>query len=95
MQLLRDGAVTVFVSPDVIAEVRDVLTRPEVTGKFPALSPPHVDLFLNDLLSRAKMVMTVPPVFSLPRDRKDEPYLNLAIEAEARYLMTWNNRHLK
>jgi len=94
MQLLHDGAVTLFVSPDVIAELRDVLTRPEVTAKFPALSPQHVDLFLSDLLSRAKMVLAVPLIFSLPRDKKDDPYLNLAIEAKARYLVTWNDRHL-
>ena len=82
MQLLHDGAVTLFVSPDVIAEVRDVLTRPGGTAKFPALSPQHVDLFLGDLLSRPKMVMAVPSVFSLPRDKKDEPFLNLDIEAK-------------
>jgi putative PIN family toxin of toxin-antitoxin system len=94
MQLLHDGLVTLFVSPDVIAELRDVLARPEVTAKFPALAPQHVELFLTDVLARAKMVMAVPSVFSLPRDKKDEPYLNLAIEAKVRYLVTWNNRHL-
>jgi predicted nucleic acid-binding protein len=25
---------------------------------------------------------------------KDEPYINLAIEAKVRYLVTWNDRHL-
>jgi hypothetical protein len=35
MQLLHDGLVTLFVCPAVIAELRDVLARPEVTAKFP------------------------------------------------------------
>lgn len=30
----------------------------------------------------------------MPRDPKDEPYLNLAIESKARFLVTWNEKHL-
>jgi putative PIN family toxin of toxin-antitoxin system len=94
MQFVHDGTVRLFVSPDVIAELQDVLARPEITAKFPALSRQHVDVFLNDLLSRAAMVKDVPLAFTLPRDKKDESYLNLAIEAKVQYLVTWNNRHL-
>jgi predicted nucleic acid-binding protein len=77
-----------------VDEVRDVLTRPEVVAKFPALSPAHVDQFVNDLLAKAALVQDVPPAFALPRDPKDEPYINLAIAAGARFLVTWNGRHL-
>ena len=94
MRLVRDGRVTLCLSATILEEVRDVLTRPEVRAKFPALQPDHVGVFLNDLLSRARMVQEVPPGFSLPRDKKDEPYIDLAIAAEARYLVTWNDRHL-
>jgi predicted nucleic acid-binding protein len=34
------------------------------------------------------MVQDVPVVFSLPRDKKDEPYLNLAIEVAARAILS-------
>src|SRR5262249_47349626 len=44
-----------------------------------------------DLLDRmARMVSDVPSLFSLPRDPDDEPYLNLAITADAGYLVTWD-----
>ena len=33
----------------------------------------------------------VPATYSLPRDPNDEPYLNLAIAANADYLATWDN----
>jgi putative PIN family toxin of toxin-antitoxin system len=94
MRLIYDGRVTLYVSPAVVEEVRDVLTRPEVISKFPALTPEHVDRFVNDVLSRAVTLNNVPPTFSLPRDPKDEPYLHLAIEANAQYLVTWNHKHL-
>ncbi len=75
-------------------EVRDVLTRPEVRMRFPALTPEHVDAYLNGLLSVADMVNNVSPAFTLPRDSKDDPYVNLAIEVRPAYLVTWNHRHL-
>ena len=46
------------------------------------------------MLSSAHLVENVPDVFALPRDPKDEPYVNLAISAAASYLVTWNERHL-
>src|SRR5258706_1641034 len=94
MRLLQEGRVTLCVSPDVIAELRDVLTRPEIQSKFPALKPEQVEVFLARILSLATVVGNVPALFLLPRDKKDEPYINLAIEAKARYLGTWNERHL-
>jgi putative PIN family toxin of toxin-antitoxin system len=94
MQLVRDSQVSLCMSPAIIAELRDVLTRPEVRAKFPALKPHYVGTFLNEVLSRSKIMNNVPGVFSLPRDKKDEPYTDLAIAAGAKYLVTWNDRHL-
>jgi putative PIN family toxin of toxin-antitoxin system len=94
MRLVREGRVTLCLSPEIVAELRDVLTRPEVQAKFPVLKQQHVDTFLNDLLSLSKMVASVPKVFALPRDPKDEPYINLAIATGASHLVTWNDRHL-
>ncbi len=42
----------------------------------------------------AVLIPTPPPIFILPRDPKDEPYTNLAVAAQAKYLVTWNDRHL-
>ena len=38
----------------------------------------------------AQLVSLVPSLFSLPRDPDDEPYLNLALAADADYLVTWD-----
>lgn len=71
-----------------MAEVRDVLTRPKTLRKFPALSPEAVDAFLQDVEGLAVRVDSVPRNFALPRDPKDEPYINLALAAGALHLVS-------
>jgi putative PIN family toxin of toxin-antitoxin system len=88
---VRDGRLELFLSPDILAEVRDVLTRPRTLRKFPALTPEAVGVFLLDLASHATTLSAVPKVFSLARDPKDEPYINLAAVAQARYLVSRDN----
>jgi len=88
---VRDGHLELFISPDILAEVRDVLTRPKTLRKFPALTPEAVDMFLLELVSHATTLAAVPKVFSLPRDPKDEPYLDLAAASQARYLLSRDN----
>jgi putative PIN family toxin of toxin-antitoxin system len=82
----RNGRLTLYVSPDVLAEVQDVLMRPEIQRRFPALTPVVVRAFLADVLSFAVLDRDVPKAFSFPRDPKDEKYLNLAIAAGAQYV---------
>lgn len=47
-----------------------------------------IQAFLNDIKSKAVFVKNVSPKFEYPRDPKDEKYINLAIEAEADYLIS-------
>ncbi len=94
IRLVEDGAVTLHVSRAVATEVQDVLTRPKLRTKFPALTPERVGRFLDALFSRARFVADVPAAFPLPRDPKGEPYLDLAVAARRCHLVTWNDRHL-
>ncbi len=72
LQAVRDGRLELFLGPDILAEVRDVLSRPRTIRKFPSLTPEKVKIFLEDVASHATMIATVPKVFALPRDPKDE-----------------------
>jgi putative PIN family toxin of toxin-antitoxin system len=85
------GQVRIFLSPDVLAEVTDVLNRPELQRKFKTLTPEVADTFLRDLTDKADFLSDIPKVFAYPRDPNDEPYINLAAAADARYLVTWDN----
>ena len=86
-----NGHVRIFLSPDVLAEVTDVLNRPKLQIKFKALTPDLADAVLRDLTDKAEFLSDVPQVFAYARDPDDEPYINLAVAAEARYLVTWDN----
>jgi putative PIN family toxin of toxin-antitoxin system len=82
--LVELDAVGLYVSQEIMAEVRDVLARPRVRQRFPALTDQIAGRFLAALEERAVAVSEVPRVFQFDRDPKDEPYLNLAIAARVR-----------
>jgi len=81
-------------SVELLAEVRDVLTRPKVRLKFPALTPEAVDAFITEIGSMATMFDPVLNQFTWPTDPGDDHILNLAIHAQAEYLVTWETRIL-
>jgi putative PIN family toxin of toxin-antitoxin system len=87
-RLVDEDRVTLCLSAEILAEVRDVLTRPKTLRKFPLLSPEWVETFLQNAESKAVVCADVPKAFTLDRDPKDEPYLNLAVAVRAHYLVS-------
>jgi len=87
-ELVHKGSVVLCLSPDVLAEIRDVVTRPKLRRKFPALTPQAVDAFVSRYLRRANWIVDVPGVYTVQRDPKDSKYVNLALAAAAPYLVT-------
>jgi len=88
LRLVETGLVDLFLSDDVIDEVRNVLDRPRLRQRFPVLTDEFVDQFLAALLSRSTPVRDVPRVFAYERHPKDEPYINLALAVQAEYLVS-------
>jgi putative PIN family toxin of toxin-antitoxin system len=86
--LVDNGKIALCVSAGILAEVRDVLTRPKTQKKFPLLTPEWAEEFVSNVKSKAVVVEEVPKVFSLERDPKDEPYVNLAIATNSPYLVS-------
>jgi putative PIN family toxin of toxin-antitoxin system len=85
---VHGGEVTLCLSPDVLAEIRDVLTRPKLIAKYPALTKQAVDAFLAQHLRMATWINDVPEHYVLVRDPDDSIYLNLAITAGAAFVVT-------
>lgn len=83
--------VLLFVSDEILAEVRDVLTRPKILAKNPHLTVEFVEMFLNRVLNRAKLLGKIPTHFEYSRDPKDEKYINLTVEAKAVFLVSRDN----
>ncbi|MDB5301368.1 MAG: pilt protein domain protein [Phycisphaerales bacterium] len=94
LELVDAGCVTLCLSRDVLAEIEDVLSRPIIQSKFPLLRSEDSKTLLQSVRAKAAIFPNVPNAFALPRDPDDEPYTDLAIAAGARYLVTWNDRHL-
>jgi putative PIN family toxin of toxin-antitoxin system len=82
------GAVELCVSAETLSEIRDVLTRPNIQQRFPALTNAVADRFLSALGKHSLLISPVPRFFVYERDPKDEPYINLAIAAGARYMVS-------
>jgi putative PIN family toxin of toxin-antitoxin system len=87
-QLAKTGAIDLFVTPAASAEVKDVLTRPRTRRQFPDLTPAAVDAYVSELDSHSTQLVDVPLVFTVERDPKDSLYVNLAVAANANYLIS-------
>lgn len=88
LNLAESGLIQICVSREVLAEVEDVLNRPEIRAHFPDLSDEIVGAFLKRLQKLSVLVRPVPKKFSYPRDKDDEPYINLAIAADAGFIIS-------
>jgi putative PIN family toxin of toxin-antitoxin system len=85
--LTMHGSVRIFLSPEILAEYKDVLKRP----KF-GFNPDTVNTFLHDLENAAIMVYPTKRV-SLALDEPDNRILECAQKARAHYLVTGNRKH--
>ena len=83
-----------LMSDATFAELRDVPLRPTLATKYPHITPPRVLAFIAEIDSFALKIGKPASVFRLPRDIKDEPFIDLAVAGDAQYIVTWNERHL-
>ena len=88
LELVRRGQAQLFVSPATLTELKEVLSRPRILKLLPHATPERTDTFLEDVVAHATNLPAVIEKFRFERDPKDAPYLNLAIAAEADYLVT-------
>jgi len=87
-RLIEEKTVELFVSKEVLDEIEEVINRPHIKERFEALTDERIENFLKSIKDLAVIVRKIPQVFSLPRDVDDEIYINLAVEAEADFIVT-------
>src|SRR5215203_837855 len=88
MRLVDTDVITLFVSQDILEEVRQVLSRPKIRQKNSTLTNERIGVFLRRLAEKAALVDDVQQHFTYARDPKDEKYINLALEVTATYLVS-------
>lgn len=92
LRLAETRQVELFISRKIIAEIQDVLSRDKIRERFKTITDERVREFLQRVQKTAKRIHPVPLHFDYhERDAKDEPYLNLAIEVSADYLVSRDN----
>jgi putative PIN family toxin of toxin-antitoxin system len=88
LALVDEGHVQLFVSTAVLEEVHDVLNRPAIRKRFPTLTDQNVEDFVEHTMEKGKRLDEIPVVYRLPRDPDDELYINLAVAANASFLVS-------
>ncbi len=88
LDMLDAGAIILFVSDEVLSEMRNVLSRPALRRLLPGITERRVKALFQRLERYAVHLHNVPEEFRYERDPKDERYVNLALVANARYLVS-------
>ena len=91
LEFTEQDRLRLVISEEVLAEIKDVLSRPWLREKYPNLTVEKVENLIEMLLDKAEFVKEVPKHFTYSRDPNDEPYLNLAIETKADYIVSRDN----
>jgi putative PIN family toxin of toxin-antitoxin system len=94
-EAVEDKRLELCTSAELMGEVRDVLTRPSLARRFPALTVERVAQFLDGVNAVATSFSQVPRVFHWPQHPDDDHVFNLAVCAKAKYLVTWESRIVK
>ena len=94
LEAAEDRRVQLCVSSDLLTELRGVLSRPSMAAKLPSLTRERVSHFLQHIQLIATTYDPVLPLFTLSRHSDDDHVFNLAIAAQADFLVTWEKRLL-
>jgi putative PIN family toxin of toxin-antitoxin system len=87
VQLAVDRKVDLFISAFVLEELRRVTSRPKIFAKL-HLSAKRVEEFFEVIEITGILLSGFREVFSYPRDHDDAHYVNLALAADARLIVS-------
>lgn len=88
----RDGRFILLISKAILAEARDVLSRPYIRSRH-RWTQDQIDLFVNILEEQAVLTSGAGGVAPLAEDPSDTMYLACALEGEADYVVS-GDQHL-
>jgi putative PIN family toxin of toxin-antitoxin system len=85
---VKNRNVRLYVSKETLAEVNDVLFRPNILAKFPDISFEKVEAFIESVTEIAYLEKQIPKVFNFQRDPKDEMIIDLALFCKTDFIIT-------
>lgn len=87
---VKSGELIHFVSKATLSELADVISRPKLMKKL-SFDEASAMALLESVRAFSLHLEPIANAFRYLRDPDDEPIINLAIEAEAQFLVTWDN----
>ena len=75
LRLVEQEEIVLYLSHEVIEEVKEVLSRPKLRASLPNINDVTVEALFKRLERIAVLVRQVPHVFEYARDPKDEKYM--------------------
>ncbi len=91
LDLIEQEKIKLVISEKTLAEIKDVLSRLRLRVRNTDLTDEKVEKLIEMLLEKGEFIKKVPQHFNYSRDPNDEPYINLAIEANAVFLVSRDN----
>ena len=88
VELVEQRVVSLAVSEYTLAEISQVLSRSGLRKRYVTLTDKRVQWLVSLLADHGEFFSKIKSHYDYPRDPDDEPYLNLAIEAGADFLVT-------
>ena len=82
VQLAFEGKAKLFVSPQVLDEIREVASNPILLPKL-RIRPDRLNVLIENLPKAGVLIPIVPQLWTYPRDPDDALYVNLAVAAGA------------
>jgi putative PIN family toxin of toxin-antitoxin system len=91
LALVLTDKIELFVCQEILEEIEE-LPRKEI-GVESGLTPAQIAAFIDELVEHSTFINAVPIVFTHPIDPDDSIYVNLAIAANAKLIVS-NDNHL-
>jgi len=91
VETVRNGNAKLFVSKATLEEIRDVILRPNILSRLPDADEFQIESFIENIINISTLIDSVPHKFDFERDPKDEIIIDLAVEAEADYIVSRDN----
>ncbi len=88
IELVENRSVRLVMSEEILTEIKDTLEELRTTFHDAAITEEKIEHLIEMLIIHAEFVRSVERRFEYPRDPNDEPYLNLAIAAEADFIVS-------
>ena len=86
-ELAIAGRIKLFVSAYTLDELRSVATRPRILHNY-GFKHSAVEEFIDDIRKSSTCLESIPHVFDFPRDPSDAHYVDLALAADAKLIVS-------